>query len=71
MSMACVCQWIEGCIFGKGVASRHGVLQTERPVRAVMHILRVVNFSCQSLAEYFRELFELQSSQLFICILGY
>lgn len=57
MSMACVCQWIEGCIFGKGVASRHGVLQTERPVRAVMHILRVVDFSCQSLAEYFRELF--------------
>lgn len=57
MSMACVCQWIEGCIFGKGVASGHGVLQTERPVGAVMHILRVVDFSCQTLAEYFRELF--------------
>ena len=72
MSMACVCQWIEACILAKGVASRHGVLQTERLVRAVMHILRVVHFSCQSLAEYFHELlFELQSSRLFTCILGY
>lgn len=48
VSMACVCQWIEGCMFGKGGCQRDGVLQTG---------------GLRSLAERFCELpFELCSS---------